>query len=747
MSEKHLITQDPKKLEKLHEFAKRGGIGKGIANQDTLADTEDDLMFFTGETVTILKHIKDDYFLGYCESVIGRFKGSTVNFNGPLKDLKSLKLEQKSSNRNHNAPLSDNNNNIIRNLPDLSKSRSDFLHSDAIQNHQKPAIIIANPLKRSSNNNSLSSLRRNNTLPNLLPSSLSSSSVSSQKCQNTSPTILISSDTASYISEHNNPIPILQNKDQSIETDHHDEYYHPDASNNFNINKRDNRQNFVNSNSNNMENHHSPSPSPKLAKHETITNENNHATTAASTDEEGETLILYNRKNSFVESDQNKNVVVIPTFKIDLVPDTITKSSISEQFNIKENPKVIITSKDLKNNEIKEIVLESFKIETSIVIDESAIESSLYRQHEAKWLDILSNMNPTMARDSRKIKKLVRLGIPESLRGKAWQFMASADKFRKPGYYDELRKRPAIPIYDIIEIDIHRCYPDHIQFRKETEDLHDVLKAYAHYNPSIGYCQGMGRLAGMMLMQMPVEDSFWLLVATLEKYMVGYFTPKLTQIRINSIVFEQLLIENYPKLAQHLAENDVIPLIYVTPWFMTLFTMTLPWASVLRVWDMFYFEGVNLFYRIGLAIMECSQDYILKECPTSSEILEFLLHIPHEFLTPDLLLEAAFKIKVKNRVRKLTKKIEAMEREKDNINNLDFVNGTVDINNASVADLKNNGNNDGVGNIDGKKGCHEIIGFKKVKGLENHQLDRSLCQSPIDDNEGFNYKRSRRNTT
>ncbi|CAJ0926135.1 11072_t:CDS:2 [Entrophospora sp. SA101] len=76
----------------------------------------------------------------------------------------------------------------------------------------------------------------------------------------------------------------------------------------------------------------------------------------------------------------------------------------------------------------------------------------------------------------------------------------------------------------------------------------------------------MGRLVGMMLMQMPVEDSFWLLVATIEKYMVGYFTPNLTQIRINSVIFEQLLIENYPKLAQHLAENDVIPLIYVTQW-------------------------------------------------------------------------------------------------------------------------------------------------------------------------------------
>jgi TBC1 domain family member 10 len=78
------------------------------------------------------------------------------------------------------------------------------------------------------------------------------------------------------------------------------------------------------------------------------------------------------------------------------------------------------------------------------------------------------------------------------------------------------------------------------------------LKAYAHYNQAVGYCQGMGRLVGMMLMQMPAEDTFWLLVATIEEYMVGYFTPTLSQVRIDSIVFEQLLIEYYPKLAQHL---------------------------------------------------------------------------------------------------------------------------------------------------------------------------------------------------
>ncbi|CAJ0749290.1 1689_t:CDS:2, partial [Entrophospora sp. SA101] len=313
----------------------------------------------------------------------------------------------------------------------------------------------------------------------------------------------------------------------------------------------------------------------------------------------------------------------------------------------------------------------------------------LYREREAKWLAILGTMDPNMARDSRKIKKLVRLGVPESVRGKSWQFMAGAEKYRKSKYYDELRNRPELPIYDVIERDINRCYPDHIQFRKETEDLHDILRAYAHYNPDIGYCQGMGRLVGMMLMQMPAEDTFWLLVATIDGYMSGYYTPTLTQIRIDAFVFEQLLAEHDPKLSQHLIDNDIIPLIYMTQWFMTLFTMTLPWASVLRIWDIFYFEGTNLFFRVGLAILDCVRDHILKNCPTSSEILSFILHIPHELLTPDPLLEATFKIKLKGSViRRLAKKAAMIESGKENNNNSESADKSSSNNTSTSKKLK-----------------------------------------------------------
>ncbi|KAF0464782.1 TBC-domain-containing protein [Gigaspora margarita] len=294
------------------------------------------------------------------------------------------------------------------------------------------------------------------------------------------------------------------------------------------------------------------------------------------------------------------------------------------------------------------------------VEEKTARSIRLYRDRETKWVAFLGSMDPSMARDSRKIKKLVRLGIPESVRGKAWQFMAGVHKYRKKGVFDKLRNKEKLPIYDDIEKDIDRCYPDHIHFREKgfgQEDLFNILKAYAHYDTVVGYCQGMGRLVGMMLMHIPAEDTFWLLVATIEEYMSGYFSPDLPQIKVDSRIFDLLLLEHNPKLAQHFRNEGVDPILYIPKWFLTIFTMVLPWSSVLRIWDVFYFEGVKLFFRIGLAILDCTRDYILNHCPTISEILEFLGSIPHELLTPDLLLDAAFKIKLKrSTIKRLTKK-------------------------------------------------------------------------------------------
>lgn len=59
-----------------------------------------------------------------------------------------------------------------------------------------------------------------------------------------------------------------------------------------------------------------------------------------------------------------------------------------------------------------------------------------HREREAKWLSIVSKMDAGAVKKDAKLKKLVRAGIPASVRGKAWQFLAGSAEFRKDGLYE-----------------------------------------------------------------------------------------------------------------------------------------------------------------------------------------------------------------------------------------------------------------------------------------------------------------------
>ena len=45
------------------------------------------------------------------------------------------------------------------------------------------------------------------------------------------------------------------------------------------------------------------------------------------------------------------------------------------------------------------------------------------------------------------------------------------------------------------------------------------------------------------------------------------------------------------------------PVLYCTEWFMSMFSRTLPWPTVLRIWDMFFFEGVKVLFKVALAVL------------------------------------------------------------------------------------------------------------------------------------------------
>ncbi|KAJ8407390.1 hypothetical protein AAFF_G00279640 [Aldrovandia affinis] len=213
---------------------------------------------------------------------------------------------------------------------------------------------------------------------------------------------------------------------------------------------------------------------------------------------------------------------------------------------------------------------------------------------------------------TEKIQKLVAMGIPEALRGELWMAFsdATSELMAHPGYYGDLLEESmgqSSLATEEIERDLHRSLPDHPAFQNETgiSALRRVLTAYAHRNPKIGYCQSMNILASVLLLYTREEEAFWLLVAVCERMLPDYFNRRVIGAQVDQSVFEELIQERLPLLAEHIA--DLSPLSSVSlSWFLTLFVSVLPFRSAVCVIDCFFFHGIKAIFQLGLAVLDAN---------------------------------------------------------------------------------------------------------------------------------------------
>ena len=68
-------------------------------------------------------------------------------------------------------------------------------------------------------------------------------------------------------------------------------------------------------------------------------------------------------------------------------------------------------------------------------------------------------------------------------------------------------------IDEIIRRDIHRTFPElpHFNLPEKRTALFNILKAYSLHDLEVGYCQGMGFVAGILLLYLPDEWAFRML--------------------------------------------------------------------------------------------------------------------------------------------------------------------------------------------------------------------------------------------
>jgi len=142
-----------------------------------------------------------------------------------------------------------------------------------------------------------------------------------------------------------------------------------------------------------------------------------------------------------------------------------------------------------------------------------------------------------------------------------------------------------------------------------------VLKAYSVFDRSVGYVQGMGFVAGVLLLYMCEEDAFWTLVALLKGAthvpMEGMYQEGLPLLQKYLYQFDGLVEAFLPRLSAHLRQENIVPTMYCSQWFITVFSYTLPFDCLLRVWDIFIFEGMKTVFSVGLELLRCEQDVLL----------------------------------------------------------------------------------------------------------------------------------------
>lgn len=235
---------------------------------------------------------------------------------------------------------------------------------------------------------------------------------------------------------------------------------------------------------------------------------------------------------------------------------------------------------------------------------------------------------------SVELKNLIRMGIPVEYRQDVWKWIVSqrVPISQNSNLYENLLKKcedKENPASRQIELDLHRTLTNNRHFSVPTsqyiQKLRRVLLAFSWHNPTIGYCQGLNRLAALILLVMQEEESsFWCLVDIVENIMpVEYYSKTLAASQVDQRVFKDFLAEKLPKLTAHFEQHKIDLSLITFNWFLVVFVDSLVSDILLRVWDAFLYEGTKVIFRYALAIFKYNEEEILKK-HESTEIYQYL---------------------------------------------------------------------------------------------------------------------------
>lgn len=264
---------------------------------------------------------------------------------------------------------------------------------------------------------------------------------------------------------------------------------------------------------------------------------------------------------------------------------------------------------------------------------------------------------------SNKYKRRVCKGPPAIYRWSAWCAALNLKSRINVTEYHNL-SYPKEEILAVIQRDLNRTFPEHSYFDLNKygeigqESMKRILSKFATKHPDIEYCQGMNFVAGFLLLISGGNEieSFYMLELFCNKYsMRGFYIENMPELKKCIFVFNCLFKKFLPKLFKHFEDTEVPSDLWISKWIMTLFTMTLSFETIVRVWDLLIIKGPKIVYQVALALLFYLSDELLElDLASIANLLRLIKNFSPD---PEELIKKTMKFKVKTKKLSKLKKL------------------------------------------------------------------------------------------
>ncbi|XP_010341722.1 small G protein signaling modulator 3 isoform X4 [Saimiri boliviensis] len=206
---------------------------------------------------------------------------------------------------------------------------------------------------------------------------------------------------------------------------------------------------------------------------------------------------------------------------------------------------------------------------------------------------------------SEKLRSLVLAGIPHGMRPQLWMRLSGA-----------------------------------LQKKKNSElSYREIVK-----NSSNDETIAAKQVAACLLLFLEEEDAFWMMSAIVEDLLpASYFSTTLLGVQTDQRVLRHLIVQYLPRLDKLLQEHDIELSLITLHWFLTAFASVVDIKLLLRIWDLFFYEGSRVLFQLTLGMLHLKEEELIQS-ENSASIFNTLSDIPSQMEDVELLLGVAMRL-------------------------------------------------------------------------------------------------------